>query len=307
MPDITVTIPEGFKYVGVALVSTQWLLFIQYRNVMAARQKYNVSYPQMYADKSEMDASKDKYMFNCVQRTHQNTLENLPLLYTSTIIVGLKYPILAAALCGSWVIGKYAYSLTYWSGNTNPRTNPAYVVFSLVPLLVFPTHTARKLLLFSLYCRPIMSASLVPQGFGYVGAALVSTIFLLIGQSQVVSIKRKKAGIEYPQMYADKLQEKESKDALVFNCAQRAHQNTLENIPIVYVTTIVAGLQYPVYSASVCAFWVLSRILYTRGYISGDPKKRVSVAYGLATVGLLGNLACATYTAAGWVMQNLNL
>ncbi|RXW22575.1 hypothetical protein EST38_g3288 [Candolleomyces aberdarensis] len=135
MAAITVTIPEEFKYVGLALVSTQWLLFMQYRNVMAARTKYNVQFPQMYADKAEMDVNKDKYLFNCVQRTHQNTLENLPLLYTSTIIVGLRYPILSAALCGSWVVGKYAYSRTYWSGNPNPRTNPVYIVFSLVPLL----------------------------------------------------------------------------------------------------------------------------------------------------------------------------
>ncbi|KAJ2932288.1 hypothetical protein H1R20_g4835, partial [Candolleomyces eurysporus] len=64
MPEITVTIPEEFKYVGVALVSTQWLLLMQYRNVMAARTKYNVQFPQS---------------------THQNTLENLPLLYTKYV------------------------------------------------------------------------------------------------------------------------------------------------------------------------------------------------------------------------------
>ncbi|RXW22573.1 hypothetical protein EST38_g3287 [Candolleomyces aberdarensis] len=152
-----------------------------------------------------------------------------------------------------------------------------------------------------------MSDSLVPHGFGYVGAALLSTVFLLLGQTQVVSSKRRKSGIAYPQMYADKAQEKESKDALIFNCAQRAHQNTLEYIPAVYVTTIIAGLQYPVISASVCAGWVVSRIFYTRGYITGDPKKRVSVVYGLASVGLLGNLFLSTYIAGGWVMQNLKL
>ncbi|KAJ2932273.1 hypothetical protein H1R20_g4836, partial [Candolleomyces eurysporus] len=127
-----------------------------------------------------------------------------------------------------------------------------------------------------------MSDSLVPQGFGYVGAALLSTVFLLLGQSQVVSFKRRKSGIAYPQMYAEKAQEKESKDALIFNCAQ-------------------------LFSASVCAGWVVSRIFYTRGYITGDPKKRVSVVYGLATVGLLGNLFLSTYVAGGWVMQNLKL
>ncbi|TEB38948.1 membrane-associated proteins in eicosanoid and glutathione metabolism [Coprinellus micaceus] len=147
----------------------------------------------------------------------------------------------------------------------------------------------------------------LPQGFGYVGAAILSTAFVLLGQSQVVSFKRKKSGIQYPQMYATAEQEKDSKDALIFNCAQRAHQNTLENIPIVYVTTIISGLHYPVFAASACAFWSLSRVFYTRGYITGDPKKRVSAVYGLATVGLLGNLFASAYVAGGWVLQNLSL
>ncbi|KAF5323449.1 hypothetical protein D9611_005715 [Ephemerocybe angulata] len=152
-----------------------------------------------------------------------------------------------------------------------------------------------------------MSAIVVPQGFGYVGAALVATVFLLAGQSQVVSAKRKAAKIQYPQMYATPAQEKESREALIFNCAQRAHQNTLENIPAVYVTTIVSGLKYPVFSAAVCAGFVVSRIFYTRGYISGDPKKRVNAAYGLATVGLIANLLASTYVAYGWVADNLKL
>ena len=73
-----------------------------------------------------------------------------------------------------------------------------------------------------------------------------------------------------------------------------AHQNTLENIPLVLVSyvcfvisrntdkrdfcsTIITGLQFPVYAAAGCAIWTLSRIAYTRGYITGDPKKVSSV------------------------------
>ncbi|TFK30847.1 membrane-associated proteins in eicosanoid and glutathione metabolism [Coprinopsis marcescibilis] len=148
-------------------------------------------------------------------------------------------------------------------------------------------------------------ASTFPQGFGYVGAALVSTAWLIIGQSFTVSAARKNAKIDYPQMYASTAQQKESKEALIFNCAQRAHQNTLENLPIVWISTIVSGLQYPVLSASACALWVVSRIFYTRGYITGDPKKRVGPVYMVGTFSLLGSFLAASYVSGTWVYQNI--
>ncbi|KAF8973040.1 hypothetical protein BDZ97DRAFT_1778961 [Flammula alnicola] len=89
----------------------------------------------------------------------------------------------------------------------------------------------------------------------------------------MVNKYRKRANISYPQVYADKTQLEGSKDAHLFNCAQRAHQNTLEYIPIVYVVTILGGISFPVFSASACTIWTLSRISYTRGYITGDPQK----------------------------------
>ncbi|KAF9460122.1 hypothetical protein BDZ94DRAFT_947507 [Collybia nuda] len=118
-----------------------------------------------------------------------------------------------------------------------------------------------------------MSTIVLPQGFEYVGAALLSTVFVLAGQNITVSRHRKRAGILYPQLYAEQAQVENSRDALLFNCAQRAHQNTLENIPIIYVTTLLAGLKFPVFAASACGLWSLARITYTRGYITGDPAK----------------------------------
>jgi len=43
--------------------------------VVCARIKYDVKLPNLYADKRE---NKDAVMFNCIQRGHQNFLENLP-------------------------------------------------------------------------------------------------------------------------------------------------------------------------------------------------------------------------------------
>ena len=110
-----------------------------------------------------------------------------------------------------------------------------------------------------------------PPSFQYVGVALLSTVFILLGQSILVGRMRKRAQVKYPQseailldslrkitkrflVYAEAAHAETSRDAFVFNCAQRkhdhdaciivtlmnlhltgAHQNTLENIPIVLV------------------------------------------------------------------------
>jgi glutathione S-transferase len=69
--------------IGAGIVGT-WAGF----NVGAARKKYSVPYPQMYAEKKDKNANE----FNCVQRAHQNVLENLPLFYamlaTSSYVKG---------------------------------------------------------------------------------------------------------------------------------------------------------------------------------------------------------------------------
>ncbi|KAG6808635.1 hypothetical protein H0H92_003439 [Tricholoma furcatifolium] len=147
----------------------------------------------------------------------------------------------------------------------------------------------------------------VPEGliqsgrFEYVGVSLLSTVFVLAGQSSLVSKWRKRAGIRYPQMYAEKAEAEASKDAFTFNCAQRwfphiclrkcfspdvdlgAHQNTLEKIPVVYVTTIITGLKYPIVAALGCGAWSLSRIFYTRGYLT-QPEKVSFTVYLLRRV-----------------------
>ncbi|KIJ65028.1 hypothetical protein HYDPIDRAFT_88789, partial [Hydnomerulius pinastri MD-312] len=64
-----------------------------------------------------------------------------------------------------------------------------------------------------------------------------------------------------------------SGSALIFNCAQRAQQNTLENFPLALVSALAARLKYPIISAALCEFWVVSRVFYTLGYTTGDPSK----------------------------------
>merc|ERR1712227_895231 len=87
---------------------------------------------------------------------------------------------------------------------------------------------------------------------------------------------------KYPAMYSDK--------ELVFNCVQRAHQNTLEAYPVFLVTMLLGGLQYPTICAGAGFIWILSRIAYAKGYFTGDPSKRMRGSFGY--IGLLTNLIC---------------
>ncbi|KIK68645.1 hypothetical protein GYMLUDRAFT_154186 [Collybiopsis luxurians FD-317 M1] len=113
----------------------------------------------------------------------------------------------------------------------------------------------------------------VPEGLPYVGVALLSSVFLVAGQIMIVGRRRKAAGIKYPQLYAEREQVEKSVHAFKFNCAQRAHLNTLEYLPLLYLTTCLTATKHPILAASLCGTWVFTRVLYTRGYVSDKPEK----------------------------------
>ncbi|KAG6805879.1 hypothetical protein H0H92_013632 [Tricholoma furcatifolium] len=152
----------------------------------------------------------------------------------------------------------------------------------------------------------------VPEGFHLVGASLLAPVFVLVGQSAIVGKWRKRSGIAYPQLYAEKAEAAASQDAFKFNCAQRAHQNTLENLPVIYTTTILTGLKYPCFAAAACFVWSVSRIFYTRGYLS-EPKKSSKLLFYKrnnflslsGTLSLLGLLLASTFTVGQTVLSHL--
>jgi len=142
-----------------------------------------------------------------------------------------------------------------------------------------------------------MTTYVVPEGIEYVGAALVATGFLQVFQMSNVGKARKRAGIKYPQLYAEVAEAAASRDALVFNCAQRAHQNTLEALPVLLPSTLVLASKYPIVAASFLGAWTFARLFYTINYSSGDPAKRNSMGAGLlGSLSSLGLLFGATYT-----------
>ncbi|KAH9612385.1 hypothetical protein KSS87_017559 [Heliosperma pusillum] len=82
--------------------------------------------------------------------------------------------------------------------------------------------------------------------------------------------------VNYPTLYAS---ESENKDANLFNCVQRGHQNSLEHMPVYFILMILGGMRHPCICAGLGVVYLISRYFYFTGYSSGDPQKRLSVGY----------------------------
>lgn len=99
--------------------------------VGAARKKYGVKYPTMYADSSNANAE----AFNCVQRGHQNSLENQPAFLTMLLVAGLRYPLSASVAGALYLIGRLFYFRGYCTGNPNGRHRGGFMYFGTLALL----------------------------------------------------------------------------------------------------------------------------------------------------------------------------
>uniref|UniRef100_A0A4W3JKZ1 Glutathione S-transferase 3, mitochondrial n=3 Tax=Callorhinchus milii TaxID=7868 RepID=A0A4W3JKZ1_CALMI len=93
-----------------------------------------------------------------------------------------------------------------------------------------------------------------------------------------VGMARRRYHVKYPNMYSDK--------EPIFNCIQRAHQNTLELYPQWLIFQLIAGAVYPITASVLGLIWVTSRFSYAWGYYTGEPAKRMNGSYGY--IGLLG-------------------
>lgn len=128
----------------------------------------------------------------------------------------------------------------------------------------------------------------LPPAFGWVVLAIVAYSVLNVWMAIQVGKARKRYNVPYPKLYAI---ESENKDANMFNCVQRGHQNCLENMPVFFVVLILGGLQHPIASAIFGMLYTVARYFYFTGYSTGDPKNRLT--YGkYNAVGMLGLLFC---------------
>ncbi|KAF9112934.1 Microsomal glutathione S-transferase 3 [Mortierella sp. AM989] len=134
-----------------------------------------------------------------------------------------------------------------------------------------------------------MATITIAPEFGYTLAVSVASSILVVVLGHNVGAYRKVAGVDLPQMYADDAEAKKDKKKLIFNCKQRVHQNTLEGFTQYMITLLVAGTQYPTASAALGLVWCIGRVVYSHGYTTGEPNKRVWGAFGhIGDLGLLG-------------------
>ncbi|XP_059623304.1 uncharacterized protein LOC132266447 [Cornus florida] len=128
----------------------------------------------------------------------------------------------------------------------------------------------------------------LPKEYGFVALVLVLYCFFNFWMAFQVGQARKKYKVNYPTLYAV---ESENKDAKLFNCVQRGHQNSLEMLPMFFMLMILGGIKHPLICASLGAFYIVGRYFYFTGYASGDPRNRLNLGkYGF--LALLGLMIC---------------
>ena len=133
----------------------------------------------------------------------------------------------------------------------------------------------------------------------YVLLSAFSTFLVGTWHGFLVGKHRKLAQIPYPYEYASYEQVQTASPAksaqmLLFNSAQRAHQNFNENLTIALGSMLISGLVYPRAAAVLGATWAVNRVVYALGYTNGtkEGKGRYYGALGMLAhyvmIGLAG-------------------
>ncbi|KAE9606070.1 hypothetical protein Lal_00025071 [Lupinus albus] len=144
---------------------------------------------------------------------------------------------------------------------------------------------------------------LLPKDYGYVAIVLVIYCFLNFYMGFQVGKARKKYNVPYPTLYAI---ESENKQAKLFNCVQRGHQNSLETMPIFFMLMILGGLKHPSTSAALGLLHTVARYFYFTGYATGEPKNRLKLG-GFHMLALLGLMLCTLSFGFTVIKQPANL
>ncbi|KAL7418927.1 hypothetical protein Q5752_006611 [Cryptotrichosporon argae] len=127
----------------------------------------------------------------------------------------------------------------------------------------------------------------LPSEFPIVGLGLSAYLALNVFQMMKVSSARKVADVKYPNLYASDAEAAADPKKFAFNCAQRAHQNTLENAPWLLASFLYLSLFHPKFATGAFSTWVAGRFFYTVNYASGNPSARNAGVAKIAYLGLI--------------------
>merc|ERR1712123_340182 len=127
------------------------------------------------------------------------------------------------------------------------------------------------------------SLTIMAMFFFAVSYAVILNFWL----SSNVMKARKQYKVEYPAIY--------HKDPMhIFNCYQRAHQNTLEYFPFVMIQFAAMACVNPKLASIFFSIWVTARFFYAQGYYTGEPSKRMRGVFGY--IGFFGMFFYNIYT-----------
>ncbi|KAL4196863.1 hypothetical protein AMTRI_Chr04g248370 [Amborella trichopoda] len=130
-----------------------------------------------------------------------------------------------------------------------------------------------------------------PKEYGFVVLVFLFYVFCNLWMSFQVGKARKRYKVFYPTLYAV---ESENKDAKLFNCVQRGHQNSLEMMPIFFVLLLLGGLRHPLIASGLGLFYTVARYFYFKGYATGVPENRLKIGYSFSlSLSLSGSCSCS--------------
>ncbi|XP_078155411.1 uncharacterized protein LOC144551342 [Carex rostrata] len=141
----------------------------------------------------------------------------------------------------------------------------------------------------------------ISKEYGYVVLNLVVYALLNVWMSIEVGKARKKYKVPYPTLYAT---ESENKDAKLFNCVQRGHQNSIEYMPVFFVMLLVGGLQHPLIAAVLGALYTISRFFYFKLYSTGNPQNRLKPVV-VSFLALFGLIICSASFGVNLLIREL--